>query len=349
MISVPEWVKRIPQGNKPLSPRDYYLCFDDALRIMSKLVNADGYQLNQNQRDERIDNDEAAKDDFYSSFQYRKRKGAITVVYIVTSAFFEYSYEGLEFPTEAKHDHAVESDTDYLKDCATNYLVKNFMHNHVHESVQGIDSANYHDFRGESRYATDFDADNFANILLALAYSHSVQADDSNQTTINEDLAQLFERNRCNRVFLLRDLARYPIPKDPRTIEDLQEREWLIRRRFANRISTKLIVGNRAAASLSIHFYGDIVKQKSGVFRRPRTQASVEINGYRFALGSLGNVTDSSREELNRAIEDLTAAIDTMYSRQLREKPALKDYAKTSLQARLRYLAKRTMTGRLTK
>lgn len=350
-MPAPDWVNEEPQRDIPIAPGDYFDCFHRALKELAVLFSGqeERCQFDTRKRDEAIEHEEAAKRDFYSSFEYRGDGEERWVVFILTSAFFKYSYEGIVAPAQdTKRED--ENQTDYIADCATNYIFKNYLHNHVHERGQQINSSNYRRFRGEARYASDFDADNFANILLALSRSKSIRADSSWLIEHREDLETIFARNRCNKVFQLREQARgvdvgaADIPQAATSVDELLDREWLMRRRLSNQLSTHLVMHDRAVSSISVHFYGDI-RIEDDAITRPKTQASVELNGQRIALGTLGDLSTLSRRQYKKGIDALVYHADVEYSRLLRENEYLRLYATESLQARIDQLAGQDLNG----
>lgn len=298
--------------------------------------NMTNWQLNVSAHDSRITDEDAAEDDFYSSFEYRK-SGILT--YTLTRAFFRYSYEGLVEPPAKPRSR--ETRQAFLKDCATNYLAKNFWHNHVHECYQKITSANYRAFGGESRYSSDFTADNLGNVLHALSYGHVLTADVSAQTKpVDQGLRELFLRNRCNRVFALRDEARiHSKLRSANSIESLLEAEWLIRRRLANELSIRCIERGRALTSISVHF-GGLIRKSKGHYQRPNAQGSVEMNGVRIPLYDLGNISSLKRDEVKEAVDHYVTTLDTLYATQLRSDDSLRAYARDAMTA----TAKRLVT-----
>lgn len=313
-MKVPGWVATVPQRDVPLSPADYYGCFGDALRHMSTFLygGETQFELHNVERDDKITNDEAAREHFYSGFKLVKRKGNPVIVYELSEAFFTYSYNGLYAP-DSSLKLAHESDTVFLQDCATNYLIKNFWHNYVHDRAQRITDSNYQLFRHESRYYSDFEADNLANILLPLSYGLSIAADQSNLRDHRADVANLYARNRCNRVFVLRERARKNFPGPDQSYDSLQDWEWLIRRRFANQLAMRLVEHNRAVCSITMHFFGEIraIRNK---FTRPKTGASIELNGIRITFENLGNIGALSDERIRESTQDYVSKADTEYT-----------------------------------
>src|SRR5688572_29882531 len=343
-MSVPDWVETFPQSKIPLSPHDYYSCFRDALQRMSKFLygTEDQFELHDQHRDHRISNDEAAREHFYSGFKLVTRKRRPLIVYELSQAFFAYTYNGLYNPDQGRSaaqrlKRPDETDTTFLKDCATNYLIKNFWHNYVHDRLQRITDANYHLFRHEARYFSDFEADNFANILLPLSYDLKVAAAHSTVSNRRPEIANLYGRNRCNTVFIDRAKARKDFPKSGGTYENLQDWEWLIRRRFANQLTARLIENNRAVSSVSMHFFGDIKATRSR-FTRPDTGAAIELNGVRITFEDLGDIGSMTDDAIRKSTGDYVAKADVEYTTRLRQDPALKKYALDSLRAKCGFL-----------
>jgi hypothetical protein len=321
---------------KEVTPRGYWRCFDEALLRMLRFRpgNMTARLLNESAHDSRLTDEDAAEDDFYSSFEYRTTG---VLAYTLTRAFFRYSYNGLVEPPATRRPK--ENRQAFLRDCATNYLVKNFWHNHVHECFQKITSSNYHDFKGESRYSSDFAADNLGNVLHALSYGHVLFADDSDQTKpARTGLHELFQRNRCNRVFAIRDEARIHRKfRSANSIDALLEAEWLIRRRLANEISIRCIERGRALASISVHLWGPI-RKSNGHFQRPNAQGSVEMNGIRIPLYDLGNISYLRRDEVKEAVDHYVTTLDTLYATHLRSDSSLRAYARDALKTTVRRL-----------
>lgn len=331
----------------PLTPKAYFNCFHLALTKMAEVLygRPDNYQLDFIERDGKITNTEAAKDDFYSHFSYKSKDDREIVCYQLTSAFFQYSYNGLYFPQGVQRRQS-ESQLMFLRDCATNYLLKNFWHNHVHERAQRITSANYHEFADEARYDSDFEADNLANVLLALSYGHTVGAATSHQTDIRQELSELFARNRCNRVFPLRAQARQE-DVAPTTFRKFQEADWLNRRRFATSLSVHLLERNRAAATLSMHFFGE-AKKAGGIHKRNDSGMSVELNGVRIRVPRLGDITNVRGEQFRRGADAIVQHVDTEYSGLLRKDSDLKRFARVSLTEKIRLLTSPAVSRRVT-
>lgn len=355
MANIPSYVRKAQEKYKKmgqrqksqLSPYGYYQCFDLVLSGMAESLSgkAHNYQLDFLERDGRITNEEAAKDDFYSHFKYSNKSKDLIVKYSLTSAFFQYSYDGLSRPKGVQRRKR-ESNLAFLKDCAKNYLLKNFWHNHVHERAQRITIANYHEFEDEARFASDFEADNLANILLALSYGHKVGAATSDQVSVRKDLSELFARNRCNKVFLLRALARKE-DAEAKTVKKFQEKDYQNRRRFGNQLSVHLLERNRAVASLSMHFFGDVVKAGS-IYHRPDTGMSVELNGIRIPVPKLGNIDNLSVDEFKHGAEAIIQKVDTEYAGLLRKDSEIRRFATVSLREKMRLLVNRSLVNLVT-
>jgi hypothetical protein len=334
-MTVPNWVAKVEKRcDIPLSPADYYDCFGDALRRMSRFLygNEEQCLLHPSGRDPRIDDEEAARQHFYSNFKLGARDGAPVIEYQLSQAFFVYSYQGLYKPNAGLQKPA-ESDSEFIRDCATNYLVKNFWHNYVHARAQRITDSNYHLFRHESRFYSDFEADNYANILLPLSYGCKVAADQSDLKDPRPDIANLFARNRCNQVFVLREDARKNFPAPGDSYDSLQDWEWLIRRRFTNMLAMRLIENNRTVNSITMHFFGEL-SAKRGKFTRPKTGGSIELNGVRITFENLGNIGALTGDEIRACTRDYVAQADIQYTTILRDDPSLKKYALDSLRAK---------------
>jgi len=332
-VAIPKSFGKLRRGL--MAPGAYWNCFDRALERMISLKpgGQDDWALNSSAHDSRIASARAAEDDFYSGFEYR-RNGVIA--YTLTEAFFRYSYRGLVTPPAKPRPK--ERGSTFLQECAVNYLIKNFWHNHVHEQLQKITSDNYHKVRGEARDLSDFEADNLATVLLALSYGHTVSTGKSDQTAgADADLQELFLRNRCNKVFALREKARKLTKKKP-AIDDLYDREWLIRRMLANELSIYCVERGRALASVSVYFYGDICKTAGGRYERPSAQGCVEMNSVRIPLDNLGNFAYAQRSQIKNAIKSYTSHLDNVYAELLRSSTTLETYARKSLEAKVRRL-----------
>jgi len=330
--------RKVPRGL--LSTDDYWSCFQGALKRMMRLRPGGRHTcvLNTVEHDQRITDRASAEDDFYSSFEYR-RNGVLA--YAVTGNFFRYSYKGFA-PTTTRATG--EGRKVFLKSCATNYLEKNFWHNHVHEQLQHITSNNYRQVRDEARYLSDFEADNLASVLLALSRGYTLCSDSSDQTArADPALHRLFLRNRSNKMFALREKARRKKKGRP-TIDDLHEAEWLIRRNLANELGMYCLEHGRALASISVHFFGP-TKRVKGRYERPNAQGCVELNGVRIPLGSLGNFAYVSRQRIKTAIESFVKRLDNEYSGLLRSNRALAAYARKSLESKVRRLVDRPLTS----
>lgn len=329
-------VKITEQGNKAISPGDYFDCFKFALNKISSYLAINSPILSLSIIETPISNEEHAASHFYSNFEcdYDNKR----IKYNLTEAFFDFTYKGLYKPDALQGSN--ENDFEFIKDCATNYLVKNFWHNYVHNHVQNINHKNYPDFADEARYASDFEADNFANILLASSYGQDVIASQSRQKRPPHSIVELFKRNKCNEAFLLREqVRRTTTPKNgKKSLENLFEQEWLIRRRFANRLSIRLLENKRAVTSISLHFFGKINNDDSYGYMRPHTQVAVELNGVRFPQEDLGNVASMAEEDIKDGIEKYVNSLELQYSTHLRKTPRSKSFADESMAAKISQL-----------
>jgi len=339
-MAIPKSFGELQGGLLPAST--YWRCFDAAFQRMINLRPAGltRWSLNASEHDSRTTSAEAAAHEFYPGFEYRDGK----VSYTVTKAFFEASYRGFFEPDATRH--SAERRRDFLSDCATNYLVKNLWHNHVHEQLQNITSYNYHEVGGEARDMADFEADNLATVILALSYGHVIDTGTSSLLDKpSAGLLELFSRNRCNNMFAIRENTRKRGRSKPEaTIDELYEVEWLVRRRLANEVGMRCAMHGRALASISVHFFGELARPRRGRCERPNASGCVEMNGVRIPLQRLGNFAYSSKDEIKEAVASYAVYLDNEYAKHLRSSRSLKDYAGTSLQAKVQRLIDRPLT-----
>lgn len=321
----------------------YVNCFRNALGTVIKLKPG-GYtksQLNRLSHDSRLSDSKAADSDFYPGFEFRSNG---VMVYTLTRSFLDHSLQGLEIPSSKRKRG--ESEIKYMEDCATNYLVKNFWHNIVHEQMQRITSHNYREFREEARYSSDFDADCLATVMLALSYGHTARTDKSSQVaTPNVGLQQLFLRNRCNTAFALREESRDKVRNKRRswTLDDLVEAEWLIRRRLVNELCMRCLERGRTLSSVSVHFYGAITRGRGGRYERKDARGAVVMNGIHIPMKHLGDFAYAHRDKIKNAVHRYVEFLDTTYAEALRTDLTLRAYAHDLLLARLRRLVSRRL------
>jgi len=220
--------------------------------------------------DELSDNEERAEDFFYSSFRFvphsfpvksGQKIAAYRIVHEPTDTFIQWSYKRLHQPTAKEATPAAgefKTPLDFARHCATNYLVKNFWHNFVHEVIQGITLENYSKFRGETRFQSDFEADNLATIFFVLSYGLPVNTSGLISLKSKNAIDTLFARNRCNQVFDERARHREADQASMSREEAWADYEWRNRRRLANALSQRLILQGSAATRLSIDFCGSL-------------------------------------------------------------------------------------------
>lgn len=177
----------------------------DSRNLHSALVNFTVDTRQTNDREKSAPDDDQAENDFYSKFDFRLigPPKVLRVRFSSTEAFYRWSYEGLDIPSEEENGikAGLPKGAAFARDCAANYLLKNFWHNFVHKSSQFITEANYHQFRGIARFESDFAADNLGTIFLAHSYGLPVRTAGSISRENAARIEALFKRNRCNKVF----------------------------------------------------------------------------------------------------------------------------------------------------
>ena len=167
------------------------------------------------QGDSREDLEERAEDHFYGRFMFRaaSTRGAegamprVTVVHEATDTFIDLSLRRLRRPPadeSALRTSEFAEEAAFASHCAANYLLKNFWHNYTHERMQGITHDNYGVFRGQARYDSDFEADNVADLLLLRSYGERPLAKGRLSEATRVRCRAVFERNKCNLVFVER-------------------------------------------------------------------------------------------------------------------------------------------------
>ncbi len=227
----------------------------------SKLV-----RFNRFEHDQDAGEKEIANDFFYGFFQFEEEKideipntKLVKVSHTSTTAFVKWSVDGFYPPKGSDEEtgrNSFPNHKDYLKSCAVNYLVKNFWHNYVHNVMQGINHTNIHNYKGDTRETSDFEADNLGTIFLALSYGLTVKTDSTDEqgNPDQAELRKLFARNQCNRIFELRALKR----DENESVEDKwKDLVWRSRRRIANQLSQRLLCEGLAVGELVINFSGN--------------------------------------------------------------------------------------------
>ena len=276
---------------------------------------------------------------FYASFRLDvvQTPHIRRVIYNLPFAFLDQSYRGLHPPPFrlAQLGFSI-SDNPYtiMATCATNYIIKNFWHNYVHNELQRITHDNYRSFGGNARFESDFEADNLATILLVKSYGLPIRADNLNDPE-DERVVELLRRNRCNEVFAIRARGRGETRARTRgSLTSFLDDEWKLRRAIAIYVSGRLVASGRAPASLGVYLTGKPERQGER-FRRKATKIVVQINGLRiatpFSPWSRAHGTEGYRDYLREIAESVVAE----YTDFLRSRPAFRDYVRATLSRKL--------------
>lgn len=226
--------------------------------------------------------DDEAENSFYGRFSFTNehRGKRSKVVFRCTEAFLSWSYLRLTIPRDAHARHGLVSGASFERDCAASYLLKNFWHNFVHHKLQLINDNNFGNFRGNARLESDFVADNLGAILHAHSYGVSVKTTGTSGPKHEEIARAVTARNRCNFVFAERAARRLEELSD---IQSFEEREWMFRRRVANRLSEKLIAKGACVFDLAVYLNGSIRERREKSPKRSRFyrdgQIVVRLNG----------------------------------------------------------------------
>lgn len=207
----------------------------------------------------------------------------------IPEKFVDMSYDGLHLPTyqieqiNPKNILGVE----FQASCATNYLLRNFWHNYIHEVFHGTTDRTFRNFRGAAREETDFDADNISFLVLARSYGLSVKCDGDITETEREELIRLLRCNRCNTVFRGREEERRPAAagqsNTDQTYDDFLESEWRERRSLSGYISGWLLVDGLAVTDVRVYFVGNVNKEIEG-YKRKTERVVVALNRVHFSF-----------------------------------------------------------------
>lgn len=257
------------------------------------------------------------------------------LIYCLPDAFLEYGYQGLHFPPYTLRDLDAEGidPSTLIVDCATNYILKNFWHNFVHNVYQDIDHTNHHQFGGSAQFESDFDADNLGTVLLAYSYGLPIRADGFSE--LDKRFLTLLRRNRCNRVFAVRATRR---PRgegnSPASLPAFLEEEWRLRRAAANYVGGRLLASGRTVGTLGVYLTGRPVRVRD-TYRRKDAKIVVQINGIRLATNYRGDRRAWQRASLRDYGSEVAQTVDMRYAELLRERPRLKEYAIAVLRFRL--------------
>ena len=295
-----------------------------------------------------ISSDDAASNFFYGSLSIGLAPGSNIrrIIYGLPQEFLDKSYEGLDWPdyppeTLKTLTEESESPSNFLRRCATNYILKNLWHNYAHIILHGIGSHNYRNFSGDARHQMDFEADNLATIWHVASYGLPVAANGFGQQSASQEIVKLLRANRCNRMFSLRQRDRDEFyQQDANPVSAHLETEWLFRRRISIYLSGWLTAAGYAAAQLSVYLSGTL--QDNRGFERHPSHVIVSVNGYQIsthftfeaatgeAAGPTGTLPqrDFSREVAMR--------VEYEYVNHLNEEPVLARYAHQALEGVLR-------------
>jgi hypothetical protein len=252
-----------------------------------------------------------AENGFYGTFNFtrpRKVGGGLRVGVSLTPTFLDWSYKRLFRPngTDAALERATFADEDaFMKACATNYLLKNFWHNYVHNELQGLHEKNYWKFNGSLTYENDFEADNVATILLVRAYGLTIPTGGRPNSKVGSRVAAVLLRNRCNHVFVEREQVRrrhalsvaLPNPSVSTQFMAYGENEWYLRRRIANAMSARLIEDGHVVTRLGVYLSGTPKLGRRGPY--PTGRIVVQLNGWSLDTNMAPTVIDPLASDPN--------------------------------------------------
>lgn len=307
--------------------------------------------------DDPIQDDEyRAENFFYGRFDFSETSRPLTrgdsdvprkpVGFRTTQTFLNWSYQRLHAPQASDVElqrHTFGSDGEFIKHCATNYLVKNFWHNFVHREIQAITEANYSDFSGDARSDSDFEADNLANIYLVCSYGLPIRRLGRISPETAANIEALLARNRCNLVFAERARHRHHDRQSMTEGEKWEELEWRFRRGLANHISTKLLAMGLAVRTLGVFLTGEVKKRGERIYRDG--EVVVELNGIRIASQCPAYIPDDElraereakaippvrqtaiRRKRDNRWNEITTNILITYRKQLSKRIGMKEYS----------------------
>ena len=312
-----------------------------------------------------------AENGFYGKFSFahpRKAGDGLRVSLEMTPAFLEWSYAGLSRPsgTDVELQRArFEDESAFMRDCATNYLLKNFWHNYVHNALQGINERTFHNFNGDLTYENDFEADNLGTLLLVRSYGLSLTVGGRISEPIRDDIYGVLARNRCNRVFVERERIRLQhaaagapdgtvSADDPRrSLAVLLDQEWFFRRRIANQLSARLVENGHCVTQLGVYATGRVEWGRKGPYRDGKI--AVQLNGLSIDTGIHVYVADPMSKEANaqrnrttqrRRIDDVVTVAAGMFGAIMKERADIREHARQSLQALGSRMGGVDLTGR---
>jgi hypothetical protein len=314
-------------------------------------VDANAALVNHEQidRQQELEDFDQAENLFYGDFNFscpRGFKDIVRVTHRSTPAFRQWSFRRLVWPTiataqgtsEPLKRRADETDSEFMLSCATNYLLKNFWHNYVHRTIQGITSENYHSFGGEARDQSDFTADNVGTILFLRSYGVEILTSGRSRPERSGLIRNLFYRNRCNLVFAERDRLRIERTSQLPIEERWEEAQWQFRRRVAMAISNRLLERGAAVRTLGVYLRGERLTREKWFFHNQNVV--VQINGWYFVCNHVPYISDPAKDQPPqtrvKAFERREELVDSavgQYMSALEQSEELRSYAQTELSA----------------
>lgn len=254
--------------NAPLNKRDHKLFALDFLSVDPS----------------RSEHEEASRC-FYNALRLIQGENSFEKVdFELTRPFLAYLYIGQKTPNQKLINGLDTSNKrDVLRESNVVYVVRNLFHNFVHIG-EGINDSNYHDFAGEHREHSDFEADNGSWILLLKSYGLTPMTNGVIPDFDKKKIDRLFNLVSSNRIFVLRS--------EFRDCED--EKVWRMRRSIANKISQGLIMKGRTPVSVKV-FINDVVSHPNNELQFNSVSASV--NDFNFPQLNTNGLSSHSREE----------------------------------------------------
>lgn len=274
------------------------------------------------------DDEHRAEHFFYSDVSFPTRSGRRVSVFNVPQTFLDWGYRRLHRPdgdNQALNLSEFAGDPDsaaFIQHCAVNYLVKNFWHNFVHRTVQGISSDNYHEFVGLAREDSDFEADHLANLLLVRTFGLPLKTNGRMGRKTRLRLEALFRRNRCNLVFAERASHRDSDRERMTQEERWNELEWRFCRSVSNAVSTALIARGLATPSVRVFLNGEVKSTvDKEIVKTWRTgEVIVEVAGRRIPTAVAAYIPDDElRAEMRGRKLDARRQSDIGRTRKERE------------------------------
>lgn len=287
-----------------------------------------------------------ADNDFYGSLSFSRpssQKG-VRVIFKNTEFFRDNLVSGLSVPASLDNKNLSGQSRKLLaKECLTNYLVKNFWHNGVHRLLQNINDSNFHNFRGDARYESDFTADNLGTLFLVKSYGVKTLARGRASIKVSNNVHSLIARNRCNRVFVRRASVRNEKMSE---LEAFQERSWRFKRAIANLVSVDLISHGASVTDLAVYFSGQIQARsddREGYYNSGNVL--VRLNGLYFNSEKapyIENHLDSSLSDerikaitdwRNKRLNEIVVSVRNKYLQELGSNKSLRNMAQSNMES----------------